>query len=58
MMRSPYEVYGSISPALIIILIFIGIVLATTINLLILRLAMIFPPVRHLVRWIIDSARD
>lgn len=57
-MRIPYEVYGSISPALIIILIFIGIVLATTINLLILRLAMIFPPVRHLVRWIIDSARD
>lgn len=37
-------------------LIFLGIVLSTIIQLLLLRVAMFFPPVRHMVRWILDYA--
>lgn len=37
-------------------LIFLGIVLSTIIQLLLLRVAMLFPPVRRMVRWILNCA--
>ena len=36
--------------------IFLCIVLSSIVQLLLLRVAMIFPPVRTLVRWIMDTA--
>lgn len=39
-----------------ILFIFFGIVIGTIIQLIVLRIAMLFPPVKAMVRWIIETA--
>ena len=43
-------------PLLLIGAIFLGIIISSIVQLIILRIAMVFPPVRYLVRSILDEA--
>lgn len=50
--------FSTISLALMILMALFAGLVGIAIQLLILRIAMVFPPIRALVRWILDAANN